>query len=235
MGRGERGRATRGISPPSSAVASCCCRGDSIAYNIEYGRVGEKPEPCCGVAVDAGEDWAAQRTHPPALTRSHLPSPATPGPDSTVPPTFTLPDDVVKAASDANAADFIGGFKHGFATHCGDRGSQLSGGQKQRVAIARAIIRNPRILLLDEATSALDTQSERVVQAALDRLIAEGGRRTTIIIAHRLSTIRRAHKIIVLSDGNVVEQGSHDELMALDGGVYRGLVTSQDTAGGGGH
>jgi ABC-type multidrug transport system fused ATPase/permease subunit len=157
------------------------------------------------------------------------------GGDAEIPPSFILHDDVAQAARDANALDFIDGFKHGFATHCGDRGSQLSGGQKQRVAIARAIIRNPRILLLDEATSALDTQSERVVQAALDRLIEEGGRRTTIVIAHRLSTIRKAHKIIVLSDGSVVEQGTHDELMALPGGVYRGLATSQDTSGGGGH
>nr|CAD7429698.1 unnamed protein product [Timema monikensis] len=123
-------------------------------------------------------------------------------------------DDIVQAAKKANAHDFIAKLPQGYDTLVGERGAQLSGGQKQRIAIARALVRNPHILLLDEATSALDTSSESKVQAALDK--ASTGR-TTIIVAHRLSTIRQADKIVALSDGQVAEQGTHEQLMALKG------------------
>jgi len=134
--------------------------------------------------------------------------------------------DVIEAAKMANAHAFIEGFEKGYDTEVGDGGGKLSGGQKQRVAIARAIIKNPAILLLDEATSALDNESERVVQAALDELISrKDQKRTTLVIAHRLTTIRNADKIVVLDKGEVVEQGTHAELMAL-GGKYVKLSAS---------
>eukprot|EP01055_Gregarina_sp_Pseudo9_P005995 Gregarina_sp_Pseudo_9__5994@NODE_98_length_4303_cov_12_883443_g90_i0_p1_GENE_NODE_98_length_4303_cov_12_883443_g90_i0NODE_98_length_4303_cov_12_883443_g90_i0_p1_ORF_typecomplete_len1396_score327_08ABC_membrane/PF00664_23/1_9e45ABC_membrane/PF00664_23/2_2e47ABC_tran/PF00005_27/7e44ABC_tran/PF00005_27/42ABC_tran/PF00005_27/2e38SMC_N/PF02463_19/14SMC_N/PF02463_19/1_4e05SMC_N/PF02463_19/57SMC_N/PF02463_19/1_1e05AAA_21/PF13304_6/0_0012AAA_21/PF13304_6/1_3e05AAA_22/PF13401_6/0_00046AAA_22/PF13401_6/0_ len=143
----------------------------------------------------------------------------------------TLPE-IQAAAKMANAHDFIKMFPKGYQTNVGQGGSMLSGGQKQRVAIARAILRDPNILLLDEATSALDNQSEKIVQRALDQLIAQR-RRTTIIIAHRLSTIRFADKIIVMDnpDGygsRVIEQGTHEELMKKANGVYQGLVHAQE-------
>eukprot|EP01054_Gregarina_sp_Poly1_P010000 Gregarina_sp_Poly_1__9999@NODE_665_length_6873_cov_524_942404_g503_i0_p1_GENE_NODE_665_length_6873_cov_524_942404_g503_i0NODE_665_length_6873_cov_524_942404_g503_i0_p1_ORF_typecomplete_len1394_score229_49ABC_membrane/PF00664_23/2_3e44ABC_membrane/PF00664_23/2_9e49ABC_tran/PF00005_27/3e43ABC_tran/PF00005_27/3_4e02ABC_tran/PF00005_27/2_5e40SMC_N/PF02463_19/4_4SMC_N/PF02463_19/5_6e05SMC_N/PF02463_19/76SMC_N/PF02463_19/2e05AAA_21/PF13304_6/0_00052AAA_21/PF13304_6/7_5e05AAA_15/PF13175_6/0_00059AAA_15 len=146
-------------------------------------------------------------------------------------PTSATMAEIHSAAKMANAHDFIKSFPQGYNTNVGQGGSMLSGGQKQRVAIARAIIRDPGIMLLDEATSALDNQSEKVVQKALDKLIA-AKRRTTIIIAHRLSTIRFADKIIVIDnpDGygsRVIEEGSHDELMQNADGIYRGLVEAQ--------
>ncbi|XP_071725832.1 putative multidrug resistance protein [Rutidosis leptorrhynchoides] len=136
-------------------------------------------------------------------------------------------DDVVAAAKDANAHDFIIKFPDGYETNVGQFGTQLSGGQKQRVAIARALIRDPKIMLLDEATSALDTESERVVQKAIDQALVG---RTTIVIAHRLTTIRRANLIYVLQSGKVVESGSHDELMQINGGQYFKMVELQLSA-----
>ncbi|XP_058380773.1 ATP-dependent translocase ABCB1-like [Diceros bicornis minor] len=132
-------------------------------------------------------------------------------------------EEIEKAVKEANAYDFIMKLPNKFDTLVGERGAQLSGGQKQRIAIARALVRNPKILLLDEATSALDTESEAVVQAALDK--ARKGR-TTIVIAHRLSTVRNADVIAGLDNGVIVEEGSHDELMK-EKGVYFKLVTMQ--------
>ncbi|KAM5187674.1 ATP-dependent translocase ABCB1 isoform 1-T2 [Callospermophilus lateralis] len=132
-------------------------------------------------------------------------------------------DEIKKAVKEANAYDFIMKLPHKFDTLVGERGAQLSGGQKQRIAIARALVRNPKILLLDEATSALDTESEAVVQVALDKA-REG--RTTIVIAHRLSTVRNADVIAGFDDGVIVEKGNHDELMK-EKGVYFKLVTMQ--------
>ena len=130
---------------------------------------------------------------------------------------------IVAAAKMANAHDFVEGLPEGYDTHVGERGFLLSGGQKQRIAIARAVVSDPKILLLDEATSALDTKSEGVVQAALD-VAAQG--RTTIIIAHRLSTIKTADKIVVMSQGRIVEQGTHDDLLEKRSAYYN-LVEAQ--------
>lgn len=129
-------------------------------------------------------------------------------------------EEIIEAAQKANALDFIEKFPDGFDTLVGDRGIQLSGGQRQRIAIARAVLKDPKILILDEATSSLDSESERLVQDALDQLMKN---RTSIVIAHRLSTIRKADKILVVSDGSIVESGTHTELTQIEEGVYRSL------------
>ncbi|KAL7466442.1 hypothetical protein ACHAXS_006736 [Conticribra weissflogii] len=135
-------------------------------------------------------------------------------------------EQIEQAAKDANAYDFIMKFPKGFDTDVGEGGGQLSGGQKQRIAIARALVKNPKILLLDEATSALDSESERIVQEALDKLM-EAHDRTTIVIAHRLSTVRKADRIAVIAGGRLREIGSHDELINKPEGRYKRLVESQ--------
>ncbi|MEL7430292.1 MAG: ATP-binding cassette domain-containing protein, partial [Pseudomonadota bacterium] len=136
-------------------------------------------------------------------------------------------DTVVNAAKAANAHDFITALPEGYDTQLGERGVTLSGGQKQRLAIARAILRDAPILLLDEATSALDAESEKLVQDALDRLMAD---RTTLIIAHRLATILKADRIIVMDEGRIIEEGTHKSLIAKKG-VYAGLAKLQFNGG----
>jgi ATP-binding cassette subfamily B protein/subfamily B ATP-binding cassette protein MsbA len=132
-------------------------------------------------------------------------------------------EQVIEAAKVDNAHDFIMEKEHGYMTNIGDRGAKLSGGQRQRISIARAILKNPDILILDEATSALDTESEKLVQEALDRLT---GSRTTIAIAHRLSTIKNADEICVMHEGKIVERGKHEDLIALNG-YYKKLNDMQ--------
>ena len=133
-------------------------------------------------------------------------------------------EEIYEAAKAANVMEFVDKMPDGLDTIVGERGSSLSGGQRQRVAIARAILKNPKILILDEATSALDTESEKLVQEALDRLM-EG--RTAFVIAHRLSTVQNAHQIVVLNQGKLVEMGTHQELLALENGLYNHLYSVQ--------
>ena len=129
--------------------------------------------------------------------------------------------DIVAASRAAHAHDFITSLPDGYATLVGEKGVNLSGGQRQRIAIARAILKNPRLLILDEATSALDSESEMLVQRALQRLMAG---RTTVVIAHRLTTIQEADRIFVLNKGRIIEEGTHTALMQRDG-LYRHLYT----------
>ena len=134
-------------------------------------------------------------------------------------------DEIVAAAEKANALEFINSFPDKFDTVVGERGIQLSGGQRQRIAIARAVLKDPVILILDEATSSLDSESERIVQDALEKLMQN---RTSVVIAHRLSTIRNAHKILVLDNGVITENGTHEELLQIENGIYRKLSNLQN-------
>ncbi len=133
-------------------------------------------------------------------------------------------EEIEAAAQNANAHIFIDGFPEKYDTIVGERGIQLSGGQRQRIAIARAVLKDPRILILDEATSSLDSESERLVQEALDKLMVG---RTSLVIAHRLSTIRKADRILVLDKGTITEDGKHEDLLAKEGGLYKGLLELQ--------
>ncbi len=133
-------------------------------------------------------------------------------------------DAIIEAARKANAHDFIQNFTDGFETVVGERGVRLSGGQKQRIAIARAILKDPSILVLDEATSSLDAESEQLVQEALGKLMEN---RTTIVIAHRLSTIQKVDRIFVLNQGELVESGTHHDLIQKEEGLYHNLVKLQ--------
>ena len=132
-------------------------------------------------------------------------------------------EQVEEAARIANAHDFIIASEKGYDTNIGDRGGKLSGGQRQRISIARAILKNPPILILDEATSSVDTRTEMQIQKAMDNLMKG---RTSFVIAHRLSTIRDADLILVMKDGDIIEQGTHDELLAKNG-FYAELYNSQ--------
>lgn len=133
-------------------------------------------------------------------------------------------DEVIAAATAANAHHFIVGFPDGYDTYVGERGQRLSGGERQRISIARAILHNPKVLILDEATASVDTETERMIQEAIDNLV-EG--RTVFAIAHRLSTLRQADRLVVMSDGKIAELGTHEELLALEDGIYRKLVDMQ--------
>ena len=133
-------------------------------------------------------------------------------------------EEVMQAAKVANAHDFIMQKENGYDTNIGDRGGKLSGGERQRLTIARALLKNPPILILDEATSSLDTESERLVQDAINKMMQN---RTSLVIAHRLSTIRHADEIIVLQKGKIVERGTHDFLMHQNG-FYKRLVEMQE-------
>ena len=133
-------------------------------------------------------------------------------------------DDVIAAARAGNAHDFIVGFPDGYDTVVGERGQTLSGGERQRISIARAILHNPSILILDEATSSVDTESEKLIQEAIAKLVSD---RTTIAIAHRLSTLRRADRLVILDKGDLIEQGTHEELAKKTDGLYAKLLNMQ--------
>jgi len=133
-------------------------------------------------------------------------------------------EEIIMAAKTANAHIFIEGFSEGYETMVGDRGVKLSGGQRQRIALARAVLKDPEILILDEATSSLDSESEQLVQEALEKLLVN---RTSIVIAHRLSTIKNADTIVVLDKGHIAEKGTHEELMVIPDGIYQNYYTIQ--------
>jgi len=133
-------------------------------------------------------------------------------------------EEIKEAAIQANAWDFISSFPEKLNTVVGERGVQLSGGQRQRIAIARAVLKNPKILILDEATSSLDSESERLVQEALEKLMKG---RTSLVIAHRLATVRNSDTILVLNDSTIVEQGTHAELLSKGNGLYKTLTELQ--------
>ena len=143
-------------------------------------------------------------------------------------PSSISEDAIISACRAANAWDFVSSLPDGLDTPCGSNGLQLSGSQRQRIAISRALIRNPQLLLLDEATSALDTQSERVVQDALNEAAAQGDR-ITIAVAHRLSTVRHADLICVFHGGKIVELGTHEQLLSK-GAIYRKMCKAQNLA-----
>ncbi|CAF4914958.1 unnamed protein product [Rotaria sp. Silwood1] len=132
--------------------------------------------------------------------------------------------EIEEAARQANAHDFIMQLPDKYETLVGERGVQLSGGEKQRIALARALVKQPILLLLDEATNALDSANEQIIQEALDKACKD---RTTIVIAHRLATIQNAHRIYVLNDGHIIEQGTHETLMAQEGSQYRKMMKAQ--------
>jgi ATP-binding cassette subfamily B protein len=133
-------------------------------------------------------------------------------------------EEVMEAAQASNAHGFIVNFPDGYDTYVGERGQRLSGGERQRIAIARAILHNPKVLVLDEATASVDTETERMIQEAIENLV-EG--RTVFAIAHRLSTLRNADRLVVISEGKIAEMGTHEELMAMDDGIFKKLVDMQ--------
>ena len=243
VGSADKPQYDAGVQPKETGDASAEGGGAGGAEGAATGKggagktSGEAPSAAAAAAAAAEKDAVAVKvveTAGPAKVRDGAAA-------SYAPPT----DDVVRAAAAANALSFISEFPFTYATYCGARGNQLSGGQKQRVAIARALLRSPRCLLLDEATAALDSKSEEVVQAALDRVIAEAREarasagaaaappRTTLVIAHRLSTLANSDRIVVIEKGAVVEDGTHAALMAREDGKYRALALAQQ--GGGAH